>query len=135
MRTQKIIISALLILLFFGFRFATAMDRWSALSMIESGDNDAAIGPAGELSRFQIKPVLWENLCPQQPAARTDPETARHVAQAIMHERCGKFEAQFHRPPTDFEFYVLWNAPAQIQRPGKAVAERANRYCNLVGDR
>ena len=29
--------------------------------------------------------------------------------------------------------HVLWNAPAQIQRPGRAVAERANRFCNLVG--
>src|ERR1035438_10155530 len=29
---------------------ASAMDRWAALSMIESGDDDNAIGPGGEIS-------------------------------------------------------------------------------------
>jgi hypothetical protein len=38
---------------------APAMDRWSALSMIESGDDDLAVGPGGEVSRFQIRPELW----------------------------------------------------------------------------
>src|ERR1035441_2322952 len=36
-----------------------AMDRWSALSMIESGDDDLAVGPGGEVSRFQIRRELW----------------------------------------------------------------------------
>ena len=38
---------------------APAMDRWEALSMIESGDNDRAVGHGGEVSRFQIRPGLW----------------------------------------------------------------------------
>jgi hypothetical protein len=38
---------------------ASAMDRWSALSMIESGDDDRAVGPGGEVSRFQIRRELW----------------------------------------------------------------------------
>ena len=36
-------------------QLASAMDRWAALSMIESGDNDQAVGPGGEVSRFHIR--------------------------------------------------------------------------------
>jgi hypothetical protein len=49
-----------------------------------------------------------------------------------MQQRCATFEHTAHRPPTDTEFYILWNAPAQIQRPGKTVLGRAERFCNLV---
>src|ERR1700722_2135395 len=38
---------------------ARAMDRWAALSMIESGDDDRAVGSLGEISRYQIRPYLW----------------------------------------------------------------------------
>ena len=111
-----------------------AMDRWSALSLLESGDNDDAVGRAGEISRFQIKPGLWEKFSGSYPlAASTNPRTARQVAQAIMHERCREFERRFHRAPTDFEYYVLWNAPAQIENPHRVVMRRAVRFCNLVG--
>jgi len=132
MRESKITASVLLIVLFIGCISAVAMDRWSALSMIESGDNDAAIGPAGEVSRFQIQPMLWSNVCVLPTDTGTNPAVALHVAQTIMRERCAQFESKFGRPPTDFEFYVLWNAPSQIRRPGKRVSERANRFCNLI---
>ena len=36
-----------------------AMDRWAALSQIETRDNDKAVGAAGEISRYQVKPQLW----------------------------------------------------------------------------
>src|SRR5215813_11603139 len=36
-----------------------AMDRWAALSQIETRDNDSAVGAAGEISRYQMKPRLW----------------------------------------------------------------------------
>jgi len=115
-----------------------AMDRWSALSMIESGDNDRAIGPGGEVSRYQLKPAVWSRLAPadSNPA---DPRDALAVTQAIMRDRCAVFENRFHRPPTDFEFYVLWNAPAQLigmntrAAVSQTVADRAHRFSNLVG--
>jgi hypothetical protein len=113
-----------------------AMTRWSALSMIESGDNDRALGTATEVSRYQIKLTLWNRLAPEgSPLNRDD---ALAVAQAIMRVRCAAFERQYRRPPTDFEFYVLWNAPAQLLTSGQhaacteAVAERARRFCNLI---
>jgi hypothetical protein len=108
-----------------------AMDRWSALSQIESGDNDHAVGPVGEISRYQIKPGLWRHYA----ATNTDwtnPSKALAVARKAMQERCAAFERTMHRPPTDIEFYILWNAPAQVDRPSKAVLARAERFRNLV---
>ena len=111
-----------------------AMDRWSALSQIESGDNDRAVGSAGEVSRYQIKPELWRRYASAN-ANWTNPTNALFVAKQAMQERCAAFERTMRRPPTDSEFYILWNAPAQIQRPGKAVLRRAERFCNLVKSR
>jgi hypothetical protein len=109
-----------------------AIDRWSALSQIESGDDDHATGAAGEISRYQIKPELWRQYAPET-ADWTKVDDALSVAKEAMRERSTAFERANHRPPTDFEFYILWNAPAQIQHPGKAVSERAERFCNLIG--
>src|SRR5690349_12183147 len=81
---------------------AHAMDRWSALSMLESGNDDEAIGTHGEVSRYQIRPYLWPGGNPLNAHA------ALKVAQNIMQQRVAKFEASHHRAPTDFEFYVLW---------------------------
>jgi hypothetical protein len=108
-----------------------AMDRWSALSQIESGDNDHVIGRAGEVSRYQIRPEVWETYA----AASTNwenPGDALTVAKRAMAERCAAFEKSAHRPPTDFEFYVLWNAPGQVEHPSVAVSRRAERFCNLL---
>jgi hypothetical protein len=111
-----------------------AMDRWSALSQIESGDDDHAVGSAGEVSRFQISLEVWQRYAPPT-AVWTKPEDALSVAKQAMQERCVVFEHTAHRPPTDLEFYILWNAPAQIQHPGKAVSGRAERFCNLIDRR
>lgn len=110
------------------------MDRWSALSQIESGDDDQAVGAAGEVSRYQIKPELWQRFA-VAGADWTNPTNALSVAKLAMQERCAAFERANHRPPTDTDFYILWNAPAQIGHPGKAVLERAARFCNLVNAR
>jgi hypothetical protein len=108
-----------------------AMDRWGALSQIESGDNDHAVGRQGEVSRYQILPEVWRRYAP----ARADwhkPADALAIAKVAMRDRCLAFERRFHRVPTDLEFYVLWNAPSQIPRPSKAVSQRAHRFRNLV---
>jgi len=111
-----------------------ARDRWSALSQLESGDNDRAVGAAGEISRYQIKPEVWQRFA-SADADWTNSDHALSVARRAMQERCAAFERKMHRPPADWEFYVLWNAPAQVQRPSKVVLERAERFCNLVNSR
>ena len=125
------------VVVWLGFGFCSqlrAMDRWSALSQIESGDDDCAVGAEGEISRYQIKPELWRRYAPTG-ADWTNPDHALSVARQAMQERCAGFEHTAHRSPTDSEFYILWNAPGQIQRPGKAVLGRAERFCNLVSFR
>jgi hypothetical protein len=112
-------------------QYCQSMDRWAALSQLESGDNDSARGAAGEVSRYQVRPEIWEHYA----AANMNwlvPADALRVAQSIMRARCAEFEHTSGRRPTDFEFYVLWNAPARIEQPAKAVQERARRFCNLV---
>ena len=105
---------------------ASAMDRWSALSMLETGNDDNAVGNGGEVSRFQIRPQLWPGGNPQ------DVQFALSVAQEIMQDRVATFQKAHNRPPTDFEFYVLWNAPVQADHPSQAVTDRAQRFENLV---
>jgi hypothetical protein len=105
---------------------AFSMDRWAALSMLESGNNDYAVGSHGEVSRYQIRPVLWPGGDPK------DAESALTAAQKIMAERVSKFTQSHGRVPTDFEFYVLWNAPVQLGHPSSVVSERAIRFANLV---
>ena len=105
---------------------AFGMDRWSALSMLESGNNDYAVGQRGEVSRYQILPNLWPGGNPQNH------QEALAAAKEIMRVRMARFEKAHGRAATDFEFYVLWNAPWQADHPSKAVSDRAQRFLNLV---
>jgi hypothetical protein len=119
-------VKILLLLLFMSVN-ALAMDRWTALAMLESGDDDHAVGSAGEISRYQISLNLWPGGNP------LDSLVALANARRIMSAREAAFERSHGRAPDDFEFYVLWNAPAQVNHPDRAVAERARRFVNLVG--
>jgi hypothetical protein len=105
---------------------ALAMDRWTALAMLESGGDDRTVGRVGEISRYQIRPELWPGGNP------FDTHVALSNARHIMLERTVAFEQSHGRAPDDFEFYILWNAPAQIDHPHRVVADRARRFVNLV---
>ncbi len=107
------------------------MDRLSALSMIETGDNDRMVGRAGEISRFQILKREWRSVT--NSTRYSDPKVAKAVTLTLLDRRVQKFEERFNRPPTNFEFYALWNAPTQVlqRRVSRTVAERCQRYANL----
>src|SRR5437016_6736243 len=80
-----------------------AMDRWAALPQNESGDNDSAVGAAGEVSRYQMKPQVWHRYA----APKADWQASKDalvVAEKVMKERGADFEKIFQRKPTDFEF-------------------------------
>ena len=109
-----------------------ALDRFAALSMIESGDDDFARGQHAEVSRFQIRSEVWCQATNAPISQATNAVVALAVAQAVARERCQVFETQHGRSATDFEFYVLWNAPAHVDNPGRVVRERAERFVNLV---
>ena len=107
-------------------------DRWTALSMFESCDNDRAVGSAGEISRYQILKQEWATVTTSR--RYTDAKLAKSVAEELMKRRYNQFVQTFHREPSDYEFYVLWNAPYQLleRRVSRVVAERAHRFHNLV---
>src|SRR5882672_7464769 len=86
-------------------------DRLTALSMIESGNNDYMVGRAGEISRYQIFKSEWHSVT--NSANYTDRATARAVTLRLMDRKVQNFASSFNRPPTDFELYGLWNAPNQ----------------------
>ncbi len=104
----------------------SAMNRWDALAMIESGNDDHAIGSHGEISRYQILPTLWPGGNPWNG------QEALNAAREIMRVRLARFERLHKRPVNDVEFYVLWNAPWEVSHPSKTVSKRAERFANLV---
>jgi hypothetical protein len=110
---------------------ASGADRWTALSMFESCDNDRAVGSAGEISRYQILKEEWATVTASR--RYTDAAVAKSVAEELMKRRHNQFVQTFHREPSDYEFYVLWNAPSQVitHRVTRTVAERAHRFQNL----
>ena len=107
------------------------MDRLAALSMIETGNNDHMVGRAGEISRYQILKAEWRSVT--NSTRYSDPATARVVALRLIDRRVQNFRTSYHRSPTNFEFYGLWNAPGQVidRRVSRTVAERCKRYSNL----
>ena len=111
---------------------ADAMERFAALSMLESGDDDFAVGRYSEISRYQIRPEIWQQVTSTPVSQATNAAVALGVAQAVAAKCCQDFQKQHGRPPSDYEFYILWNAPAQVDNPSRAVRARAERFANLV---
>lgn len=107
------------------------MDRMTALSMLETCDNDRMVGRAGEISRYQVLKAEWRRVSDSRDY--TNPTLAKTVAERLLNERIQRFQSMNGRKPTDFEFYALWNAPAQAfeHRISRVVAERCQRFANL----
>ena len=120
-----------LLLLFMLSANAPAMDRWTALAMLESGGDDRTVGRAGEISRYQIRRDLWPGGNP------LDSRVGLANARQIMSARVAEFERSHGRAPDDFEFYILWHRPAcyigrAVPRPITAVeADRGRRFASL----
>jgi hypothetical protein len=105
----------------------------SALSLIESGDNDRAVGKAGEVSRYQIMPNVWRAYGGGNPKNSVE---AKRIATKIMAARIAKFEAQHSRQPSMVEVYALWRSPARAMelKLSAAVRECGHRFSNLVNE-
>ena len=113
------------------------LSKLDALSMIESGDNDLAVGGAGEVSRYQITPKVWR--CYTDLRAYQDQHLSGWVAGQHLSSLESAFEKQSGRPATDFDIYVLWNAGLSYYKASSfsagrvrpAIRERAERFVNL----
>ena len=116
----------------------------SALSQIESGDRDAAVGPDGEVTRYQVLPAaarreVRENAeCRRRNAEfkkrgwERDPELSRLIARGIWEKRAATFRVAHRRPPTLPELYLLWHRPRRVLAPLRRELERATRFQNMV---
>lgn len=109
-----------------------------ALGMIESGNNDRAVGGLGEVSRYQIMPSVWKHYSDSR--SYRDQGAALEVASqhwTWLHEY---FEARARRDATDFDMYVLWNTRHGYyagkgfnpNRLHPVIRDRAERFANLV---
>jgi hypothetical protein len=112
--------------------------RQFALGMIETGNDDQEIGGAGEVSRYQIMPSVWQQFSSSR--SYQNPDASLEVAQEYWSTLYTRFKQQAHRAPTDFDMYVLWNTrygyyarrgfdPANLSF---AERDRAQRFVNLV---
>jgi len=108
-----------------------------AISMIESGNNDMAVGPAGEVSRYQIQPRVWRQL--SNSNAYGDTAVASSVAQQHLDWLHKFYKERTGRVADDFDLYVMWNAGADYYRRAAFAKDkvhpkirgRAERYVNL----
>lgn len=111
--------------------------RLEALSQIETGNDDRAVGGAGEVSRYQIKPWIWRQYSDSD--AYFNRRISTRVAEQHLAGLAQIFRKCTRREPNDFDLYVLWNAgPTYYDRIGFArsrvhpiIGERARRYANL----
>lgn len=113
------------------------LSRLEALSMLETGDRDSAVGGVGEVSRYQMLPSVWKQYSSSR--AYSDPVVSREVAAQHLEFLESNFRKQAGREPSEFDVYVLWNAglgyyakrdfsPARVS---PVIRERAERYVNL----
>ena len=128
----------LLLLLVLGALNAHAgFSKLEAISMIETGDHDMAVGKAGEVSRYQLMPKTWRHYTTAR--AYTNPAFAQQVARQHLSVLEASFRARAGRDATDFELYVVWNAGLNYyakmgfdaNRVHHSIRERAERYVNL----
>ncbi len=113
-----------------------AMDRFAALSMVESGDDDFATGAAGEVSRYQIMPEVWTATTWLPISQATNPAVALVVAKKIMaHRLTPRGRAVLVAPEnvlvSDERFYLFWHRPARAFHPTPREQDRATRFANL----
>lgn len=112
------------------------MNFYFALGEIESGNNDAAVGASGEVSRYQIMPAVWQQYTRLPVGAARNPFTARNVAQAVMEARARFYLQKESSNLSPQQFYILWHRPAVFMKHGRCVTwvefDRAVRFENLV---
>ena len=113
------------------------LSRLEALSMLETGDRDSAVGGVGEVSRYQMQPSVWKQYSNSQ--AYRDPVVAGQVAAQHLQFLETNFRRLAGRDPSEFDVYVLWNAGLgyyarrdfSSAHVSPVVRERAERYVNL----
>jgi hypothetical protein len=133
MKTIAFIFSLMLASSVQAFPAGHDLDRFNALSAIETRDNDFAGGKAGEVSRLAITPRVWKQYAGNLTiSAAVNPATAFNVGEAVMRDRVRRFEKREHRQPTENEFALLWHCPGRRHRPTVSDLDYAARFVNTL---
>lgn len=101
-----------------------------ALAQIETGGDNRIVGKFGEVSEYQLTPVLWRKYAGR--ANPVDPNISTPIAQSLLQSRVAEFERNHKTAPTPEQIYLLWHRPARVLRPTDKELERAQRFANLV---
>ena len=109
-----------------------AMDRWEALSQLESGDNDNASGRAHEVSRYQMLPSVWRAATSLPLSAATNRDAAWSVAAKVQGARVVAFARREGRMPTDGEWVLIFHCPARVMKPNAEERDYETRFLNLL---
>ncbi len=112
--------------------------RLYALGMIETGNDDRAIGAAGEISRYQLSPPVWKSY--SKSMDYQNPDVALQVARLHWTYLAAYFKEKSGRTANDYDMYVLWNTRHGYyarkgfspQRISPVVQDRAQRFVNLI---
>ncbi len=133
----------------------SGMDRWAALSMIESGDNDYAVGKSGEVSRYQISKQDWVKYSIDVRRQSDDSfflkispinkQDAHMVAMLVMLDNYQQIKPTYPfgisdegkllpNDISDYQFALLWHCPGRLQSHALTASDcdYAQRFYNLV---
>ena len=103
---------------------------YKALAELETGNNDFAVGKAGEVSRYQIMPYVWSNTVPININYATNNLYSQTVARMIIEQRRNLLRDVGH--PTPFEIALLWHRPGHLYKhTTQSDNDYATRYSNL----
>jgi hypothetical protein len=112
--------------------------RLNALGMIETGNDDRAVGALGEVSRYQLSPSVWKSY--SKSTDYRNPEVSLRVARQHWNYLAAYFKEKTSRIPTDYDMYVMWNTRLGYyarknfsqQQICAVVQDRAQRFVNLI---
>ena len=99
-----------------------------AIAQVESGRNDHAHGPDGELTRYQIKPATWRRFS-AIPMASAGPDEVWRVANLILAEII-----RSRRLITPFYIALGWRCGPNWLVPTLQELDYANRVQALYND-
>lgn len=103
--------------------FTYSHPLFHALAVIESGENDRAIGRKGEVSRYQILPSQWKRFYPLQRKYYENPVIATEVSRKIL--------ADIYCHQGVDALYTQWNTGRRrfINETGKRFKNLYDHYC------
>jgi len=112
--------------------------RLYALGMIETGNDDRAVGALGEVSRYQLSPSVWRGY--SKSTDYRNPEVSLQVARQHWNYLAAYFKEKTSRTPDDFDMYVMWNTRLGYyarrnfsqHQLAAVVQDRAQRFVNLI---